>query len=135
MNYGSKYGFDKFFHMNSINGRPFVPGYSEATYKKCSSLSIIGSADGSGLPPYVKKTDELKLYQYMLPIPYPTYYRKTLRRGLLRAYEFGMDDAIYVRSNVTGVDCFGITGNVDLPDGLIDTSGIAFGESHLNIFY
>lgn len=128
MNYGTKHGFEKFFHMNNINGKPFIPGYNQATHKQCPIIDIVGCTDGSGIPPYTKKTDKINFYQHMLPIPYPTYYKKSLRRGILDVYEFAIDDAIYVRSNVTGLDCFAETGNVVLPDGLIDTSAINYGK-------
>lgn len=111
-----------------MNGKPFVPGYNQETEDHCPSIDIIGATDGSGIQPYLKKTDILQFYQYMLPIAVPTSYRQTLKRGLLDVYEFGMDDIMYVRSNVTGLDCFAKSGNIELPDGLMDSSQIAFGE-------
>lgn len=63
----------------------------------------------------------------MLPVPFPTRFKKQLSRGILNVYEFAVDDAIYFRSNLTGLDCFSTSGNIKLQDGLMDTSAITFG--------
>lgn len=126
VNYGTKHGFSKFFQINSINGEARIPRYSQKTVENCPSVRVDESSDGSANAPYLKQTDMLKFYHYMLPRPMPCNFIKEVKHGLIDLYEFTLDLNVYIHSETS--DCLDETSGIHLDDGLMDTSQIAYGK-------
>lgn len=128
VNIGTKHGFKEFFKINSLNYKPYIIGFKDSDYEDCKIYSIQEGRDGTGLPPYFNKDEDvINAYTFMIPRTYPTIYSKDIRIGGLDIYDCRFQEGIYKRLNNSQDECLGRTGSSELPEGLIDTSKIVFG--------
>lgn len=122
-----KHGFQDFFKINTLNGKPFIPYYS-AYYEKSCPFSLKGATESTGFPPYISKNDTIYTFSKNLPRTYDMVFSREVKLGNLNVYEFKFKDELYRRNKTdSSRDCLRKTGSVNLPDGLMDTSALTFG--------
>lgn len=127
MNIGTKHGFKNFFKINTLNGRSYIPYYGDF-YKRSCPFGLKGATEGTGFPPYINKNDTIYTFSKNLPRTYDMVFNRELKHGNLNVYEFKFKDDLYRRNKIdSSRDCLSKTGSVNLPDGLLDSSAIAFG--------
>lgn len=56
----------------------------------------------------------------------PSIFVKTVKHGFLTLYEYSLDRNVYIHLSNEDKYCFGKTGNIILPNGLMDTSEISY---------
>ncbi|XP_055854253.1 lysosome membrane protein 2-like [Episyrphus balteatus] len=126
VNIGPKHGYENFFKINTLNGKPRINAYGENFPKHCP-FSLVGASEGTGLPPHLSKDTVIQAFTNNLCRTYPMVYNQTVKVGALDTYEFIFAPDIYKRAEDPEKDCMGKTGGVMLPDGLIDSSKCALG--------
>lgn len=127
VNIGTKHGPENFFKVNTLNSEPFIIGYKDYEYENCPQYGIVGATETTGIQPNLTPQSIIKPYSFMLPRAFETFFAKKYQKGILDIYQFQFHDRNYQRSNSSENNCLGKIGSVNLPDGLMDSSKIAFG--------
>lgn len=117
---GPQSGYSDFFKIQTFNGKPTVPGY-EPEEGDCFA-SLQNSSEGALYPNFLTKNITLLFWRKTVCRPIPIVFEKEIWKGSLLTYKYIAKEDVYDRYKNSTADCFRISGETILPDGLSDIS-------------
>lgn len=126
VNIGTKHGDNKFFLINTHNGRSTVPGY-KLEDGDCNA-SLINSTEGVVYPQGLTKNSTLVYWRKTICRPAFLNFEKSIKINNIEAYKYTLRQDIYDRLQNSTADCYkGFDEDEQLPNGLSDVSKCYFG--------
>lgn len=125
---GTEHAGTDFFRINSMNGKPTVPGYN--VEKGDCDARIVNSTEGLVYGQKVTKETVVRYWRRTLCREVPLYFEKELKVGQLDAYKYALLNNTYDRMENKTADCWKSwkKDQVSLPDGLSDLSKCFYGK-------
>lgn len=123
VNIGPNHGTENFFKINSLNNQENIPHQLE---KDSCPFSLQGAFECTSFSPKISKTTPIITYHPHICKTYPIVFKREAKCENLNCYEFEMKDDYFKRQNISE-DCYKMSNNVVVPNGLVDYSKCTYG--------